>query len=454
MPENRRDEQKLWLILFQIKGVRSRLNFLVLQRWVFAGIAILIGATGLTFFAAATFEPLTFLAIAICLLLVVVLGLFRETRVARAMLTTPARAAAIADSGAQLKGRLTTVLALNAAPRQSPLWAYLVEDTYGRREEFEPARVAPRLLSRAFYAMLAAILLAALAVPAARFASAPRARSAAAGIGGPNQITADIGNLDIRPADPALRPNAEIYADPATLRKLAAKLAAAEQADRDRSPLSKLMDKARNFADAFQDKLNGLDPARPPTRMRLTDRNPGAPSPPGNGDNRPNSGPTGNSGGGSGLADNSRHGAPGSARPGAAGNAPPPMTSLPPQQADELARRESAPPPASGSDQAPGADQNQANTGDPNAGGGANRGTGSDPASLFGSASQLPLGSDSFKIAIEADPSDESTTPGSPTYVPPRIRVPLNPDQYPDQPLARAAVPAADQNTIKRVFQR
>lgn len=455
MPENRRDEQKLWLILFQIKGVRSRLNFLALQRWVFAGLALLVGAAGLTFFAAATFGPLTFLAVAIFLPIAALIGIIHETSVARRTRTTPARAAAIADTRAQLKGRLTTVLALNAAPRRSPLWAYLVEDTYGRREEFEPARVAPRLLSRAFYPLLAAILLAALAVPAARFASAPRRRPAPPGLDGPGQITADIGNLDIRPADPALQPNAGIYADPATLRKLADKLAAAEKADRERRPLSKLMEKARNFADAFQDKLNGLDQARPrPTQMRLTDRHPGPPAPPNTNDNSPNSGPTGNSGGGSGLAGNSRPGAPGHAQPGSAQNSPPPMTALPPEQADELANRDSSPAPAPGSDQAPAADQNPANTGDPNAGGGSTHGSGSDPASLFGPASPLPLGSDSFKIAIEADPSDESTAPGSPTYVPPRIRVPLNPNQYPDQPLARAAVPAADQNTIKRVFQR
>jgi len=455
VPETRRDEQKLWLILFQIKGVRSRLNFLALQRWVFAGLALLIGGIGLTFFAAATFGPLTFLAIAIFMLIVAVLGIIRETIVVRARRITPARAAAFADTRAQLKGRLTTVLALNATPRRSPLWAYLVEDTYGRREEFEPRRVAPRLLSRALYPLLAAVLLAALSVPAARFASAPRRRPARPGLDGPSQVTADIGNLDIRPADPALQPNAEIYADPATLRKLADKLAAAEKADRDRRPLSKLVDKARKFADAFQDKLNGLGPARSrPTQMRLTDRNPGPPTPPGNNDNSPNSGPTGNSGGGSGLAANSHRGAPGTAQPGAAQNSPPPMTSLPPQQADELANKQSSPAPATGSDQTPAGDQNQANAGDPNAGGGSSHGTGSDPANLFGPASPLPLGSDSFKIAIEADPSDESTAPGSPTYVPPRIRVPLNPDQFPDQPLARAAVPAADQNTIKRVFQR
>jgi hypothetical protein len=68
--------------------------------------------------------------------------------------------------------------------------------------------------------------------------------------------------------------------------------------------------------------------------------------------------------------------------------------------------------------------------------------------------SDQPLGSDSFKIAIEAEPSDESSSHGSPTYVPPRIRVPLNSLQYPDEPLARTAVPDADQDTIKRVFER
>jgi hypothetical protein len=449
VPETRRDEQKLWLILFQIKGVRSRLNFLALQRWLFAGLAILIGAIGVTLFAAASFGPLTFLAIAVFLLIVALVGIVRETIVARTSRTSAARAAAIADARSQMKGRLTTVLALNAAPRRSPLWAYLVEDTYGRRDEFEPARISPQWLSRAIYPLLASIVLAGLAVPVARLSNALRQRSAAAGIGGPNQITADIRNLDIRPADPAMQPNAEIYADPETLRKLADKLAAAQKSDRKRPGLSKLVDKARSLADAFQDKLNGLDKAHPnPTRMRLTDSSPNTPSKPSD-DSKPNG--NGNTGGGSGLASNGLRGGNGTSQPGAAQNSPPPMTSIPPQQADELAGNNSSMAP--GSDQAPGGTEPPASTGDLN-GGGSSHGSGTDPASLYGPASAQPLGSDSFKIAIEAEPSNESSSPGSPTYVPPRIRVPLNSNQFPDQPLARAAVPAADQNTIKRVFER
>jgi hypothetical protein len=444
--ETRRDEQKLWLILFQIKGVRSRLNFLALQRWLFAGLAFLIGAIGLTLFAAASLGPLTFLGVAIFLVIVALAGVVRETIVARATRTSSAEAAAIADSRSQMKGRLTTVLALNAVPKRSPLWAYLVEDTYGRRDEFEPARISPQWLSRALYPLLAALLLAALAVPAARLSNAPRRRSPA--IGGPGQVTADISNLEIRPADPATQPNAEIYADPETLRKLADKLAAAEHADHSRHGLSKLVDKARSLADAFQDKLNGLDKARAnPTRVRLTDRSPGVPSKP-----KDNNTPSGNGNtGGNGLASNSHRGAAGATQSGGAQTSPPPMTSLPPQQADELAGNNSPTAPAPDSNQAPDNPENPAS--DPN-GGGSSHSSGSDPASLYGPSSAQPLGSDSFKIAIEAEPSNESSSPGSPTYVPPRIRVPLNSTQFPDQPLARAAVPAADQSTIKRVFQR
>ena len=79
---------------------------------------------------------------------------------------------------------------------------------------------------------------------------------------------------------------------------------------------------------------------------------------------------------------------------------------------------------------------------------------GGDPQSLFGLAAEQPLGTDNFRIAIAAEPSDESSGPGSPGYVPPKVHVPLNSSQYPDEPLARATVPVDDQMTIKRVFQR
>jgi len=455
--ESRRDEQKLWLILFKIKGVRSRLNFLALQHWLCSTMALLIGAVGLTFLAAATFGPLTFLGVAIFLMLAAIAGIVRETRVARAMRASGARAAAIADERSQMKGRLTTVLALAGTPKRSPLWAYLVEDTYGRRDDYEPSRIEPRWMSRAVLPLLASILLAALTLPFARFSQARRRIAPPTGAGAPGQITADIRNLDIRPADPALQPNAEIYADPETLRKLEDKLASAENSDRNSGRgLSKLLNKARDFADAFQDKLTGRNSNdRQPTRLRLTDSNPGQSAKPNRGAANPGKSPSTN-GGGNGLADNSQPGASGPAQPGAAQKSQPPITSLPAQQADELAANNPAPP-ASGPDQAQrGADRSSdaGGAGNANVGNGSNHGSGSEPANLFGPESAQPLGSDSFKIAIEAEPSDEASSPGSPAYVPPKVRVPLNSNQYPDQPLARASVPADDENTIKRVFER
>lgn len=451
MPESRRDEQKLWLILFQIKGVRARLNFLAMQRWVFATLALLIAAIAIALFAAGSFTPLTFLAVAAIALLGAIAGIFRETALVRARRASPARAATIADDRAQMQGRLATVLAWAEAPKQTALWPYLVEDTYGRRENYEPSRVEPRWLSRAIWPLLASLALIALAFPAAHLGQGLRRAPSSLGGGRPGQTTADINDLDIRPADPALRPNAQIYADPATLKKLADKLAAAENDERHRSKLAKMLDKARQFADTFQDKLNGLDRNRNPVRMRLTDSKPGRSSGDTNHGTNPGQGnPNGNPKGG-GLADNSRPGGHGAGVPGA-GQGPPPITSIPEQQADELAKNGASPPAESG--QGGIGANSPGNPNDANADGGAGHSSGSDPASLFGAASAQPLGSDSFKIAIEAEPSDEASSHGSPTYVPPRIRVPLNSQQYPDQPLARANVPADDENTIKRVFER
>jgi hypothetical protein len=446
--ETHRDEQKLWLILFQIKGVRSRLNFLALQRWLFIALAILIGGLGLTLFAAARFGPLTFLGVTILLLIAAIIGIIRETILLLAMRKSPQQVAAIADARSQMKGRLATVLALAANPKRSALWAYLVEDTYGHREEFEPARVAPQWLSRALYPLLASILLAGLALPAAHFRRASQRSPVLSSANVPDQITADIGNLDIRPADPALQPNAEIYGDQETLRKLADKLAAAQDADHNKHGLSKLVDRARTFADAFQHKLNGLDQAPSnPTPIRLTDRNHSPSNKPAHNDTKPGKG-----GAGCGLVNNSTPSAAGPSQSRAA--QPPPTTSPPPQSAGELAAKDLSMQAASGSEPAPGTAQSAGDAGDANTGSGSNHGSGSDPSGLYGPASAQPLGSDSFKIAIDAEPSDESSTSGSPTYVLPKVRVPLNSNQFPDQPLARTAVPTADQNTIKRVFER
>jgi uncharacterized membrane protein YgcG len=450
--EIRRDEQKLWLILFQIRRVRVRLNSLALQRWIFSTLALLVGSAGLIFAAALMLGPLWFLSIAVISVFFALAAMLREGRAALRQHANPVKAATIADERGALKGRLTTVMTLAQTPRLSPLWAYLVEDTYSLRDDFEPARIEPRIISRSIFALLAACLIALLLVP---FAVVRRGglRQAAAAHGQPGEITADIGNLEIRPADPALEPNAQVYADPETLRKLGDKLAAAQDQDNDKSPLGRWMSKARNLAADLQDQLTGQKPTKdPPLRLKLTDRNPGADShgaskghgQPGQGHD--NSGQTAANSKGSG------------GNPAGDARQSQPPTSLPGQQADQLAQNEGGLPQTPGSNSAHTGESDLQNLFDNNGsgigGGGSSHGSGSDPRNLFGQASSQPLGNDNFKITIEAQPSDESSTPGAPAYIPPRVRVPLNSNQYPDEPLARTAVPAADQMTVKRVFER
>ncbi|MBF6560725.1 MAG: hypothetical protein IVW56_10565 [Candidatus Binataceae bacterium] len=453
MPETRRDEQKLWLILFQIKAARARLNFLVLQHWLFATLAIALGATALICLAAELLGPLMFLGSAVIVALFALAALIRIARSDLRSGASMAKAARIADERAGLKGRLTTVLMLADAPKPSVLWPYLVEDTYGLREEYAPARIEPRIVSRAVFGLLAALLLFAAAMPFSAIARGGRRRLPASAMGPPGRVSADIDSLEIRPADPALQPNAEIYADPATLRRLEDKLSAAGNPNRGSGQgLGKLINRAREFADAVQNKLTGRnDVNRPPINLRLTARNQDTTVRDHDRPRRPSSSASGKGGGMAGSLPGSEHAStqgPGSS-PGQ-----PPITSLPADQADQLAGNNPAGANPAVSPTPPGRAPNPLVGGGQEAGGGANRGSGSDPEHLFGEASNQPVGSDSFKIAIEAEPSTEASAPGSPGYLPPDVRVPLNQDQYPDEPLARAAVPAGDQLTIKRVFER
>src|SRR6266852_877013 len=93
--DRRTDEklgEKLGLILSRVGSVRLRLNSLALQHAMFYTLAIV-------------------------------------------------SAAAIADDRAELKGRLSTIVALANKPNPGTLWSYLVEDTLGYRDEFAPARI-------------------------------------------------------------------------------------------------------------------------------------------------------------------------------------------------------------------------------------------------------------------------------------------------------------------------
>jgi hypothetical protein len=447
----RRDEEKLWLILFRIKSVRARLNFLALQDWLFTTLAFLIGGAATIFAAALYLSPLAFL---VTVIIVAFFTLAVTLRVARRSLrnrATSVKAAAIAEERAALKGRLSAVLAMANAPAPSQLWPYLLEDTYGLRGEFEPARIEPRWISRSVLNCVAAAMVAILLLALSLMPN-----------GGPSggmlnarapEISADIDNLDIRPADPALEPNAEIFADPATLRKLANKLAAGQNDDGNETALSKWMNKARGLGADLQDQVSGRKSGtRPPVRLRLTAKNDreskGSHQPAGPG------GSNGQSKDQGGKAGSNPPGASGSQ--GAAKDKPPLPAPMPGQQGNEIAGNGPVSSAQSGTNGAePGQNpSDMASAAGSGSGGMSNHGPGSDPQHLFGAPTSQPLGSDNFRITIDAQASDESSTPGAPAYIPPKVRVPLNSNQYPDEPLARASIPAADQTTIKRVFER
>ena len=435
MVQRQRDEQKLWLILFQLKSIRARINSLAVQYFAFSALAIVIAGAATVVAAALVLRPLGFLFTTIIVAIAAFIGVIRITRIALRSSASPVRAASLADDRGGLKGRLMTVLLMSNSEQASELWRYLVEDTYGRRGEFEPAKIEPRWFSRSIFALMTACIMAWFMVRIAQLglgSHSLRMRSL------PNQVTADLGNLDIRPADPALEPNAEIYADAATMQKLADKLASAQGSANDKDGLAQWFNKARNLAGALQNEIIGQQ-HRPPLQLRLTDKE--APS------QEPHSHHGTTTSGGNNGAKHSGTGKSGSGSESAP---------TPDQAAGQLAQN------SPGFSNQLGNDSGQANpsdlgspvSGGTDNGGGASHGSGADPEHLFGPRSSQPLGSDSFKITIDAQPSDESSTPGAPAYIPPKIRAPLNDRQYDDEPIARASVPAADQMTIKRVFER
>jgi hypothetical protein len=434
----RREQQKLWLILFQIKAVRARLNSLAAQYFAFSTLAIVVAGAAMVVTAALLMPALWFLFSTILVAVAAFIGVVRVTRIALRSSASPLRAAALADDRAGLKGRLITVLLMAGKLDSAGLWPYLVEDTYGRRTEFEPSKVEPKWLSRSILAFAAASIVALLLV---RFARLRNGVHSLAMNTLPGQVSADLGHLDIRPADPALEPNAEIYADEATMRKLADKLASAEANGKDKGGLSNWMNKARDLAGQLQNEITGNHGGGPPLRLRLTDKNPDKGSSQNSHPGDRNSNGAGNRPGGSGV------GKPGSDL-GSPGSAPSPT--------GQLAQNGPGFPGQLGKDAVQG---NPSDLGSPMAGsagngGGASHGSGSDPEHLFGAPSSQPLGSDSFRITIDAQPSDESSTPGAPAYIPPKVRVPLNDTQFHDEPIARASVPAGDQLAIKQVFER
>jgi len=362
-------------------------------------------------------------------------GLVRAIRRSSRMRATLDRAAAIADQRTGLKGRLTTVVSLAPyATGRGQLWPYLLEDTLSLREEFAPAKVEPRRISRSIYGLLAysllAILVAGFALMERRVQTASKTAQA--------DLEVDVNNLDVRPLDPELGTAVEVSGDPSAMRKLDQKLARAGQAQGEsNSALGRLMGRARDLAGDIQDKMTGHD-SRSRLRLRLTD----------------------SSGGNSGDdAADSPHTPPdgGAARSDRVGDNRAPGDSPSSQTTSSRSLAGAAPNPGEpAQDRAANnlADDPQAQgEGDEQGTGGSSHGSGSDPEHLFGPAEEPPLGSEGFEIMVEARPAERGPRSVQ-SYLPPRVRASLNPRQLPDQPIARSVVPDDDRAEVKRVFDR
>ncbi len=444
-----RGEEKFRLILGQIASIRSRLNALALQQGLFGGLTYILGAVVLIVGAAFAFSPLTFLLLGVAVTAAAMVGVARTARRAWRMRTSDERAALIADQRAALKGRLTTMVDAARVEQRSTLWPYLIEDTLALREEFVADKVEPRRVSRWLWAALASCAVAALVMRLAYGVRNSRLITNNRIASVPGEPTADLGDLDIRPADPSADPGTEIDADPATLRKLAEKLREAQNnTGRQGSPTSRLMADARDAASALQNRLTGGKPAEAASRLRLTDRKGGD--------------------AGKSATQNQNH----SQVKGSQENPQNPDSE---QQPDQNQTQPNSAPPSGTPDMSGLAALNGLNNDDPNpnstppntppesqkltqggplGAGGSNHGSGSDPRHLYGEADKPPLGNDTFRIPVEVGPAEDGSSNTAPATPPRRTTSTLNASQAPDEPFERASIPASDRVTIKRVFER
>ncbi len=447
-----RGEEKLRLILGQIASIRTRLNALALQQGLCGGLTFILCAAVLIVAAAFAFGPLAFLLLGIAVTAAAVAGAVRMARAAWRMRSSDERAARIADERAALKGRLATMVDAARGERRSALWPYLVEDTLALRGEFVTAKIEPHWVSRWLWAALVSCAAAALVFRLAYDVRNSRLVAHSHSARAPGEPSVDLGDLDIRPADPSLGPGPEIDADPATLRKLADKLRGSERGAQRGGAASRLMANARDAASALQNKLTGGKPAEPPSHLRLTDRR-------GTGASAGKGGKQGGLGQaqGNGSQDSAQNPDSGpqsghnQAQPGSASTPKlPDMSGL-----AALNGLDSDDPDSSGA-----APQNTSSNsrklaqGGPVGAGGSDHGSGSDPRHLYGEAEKPPLGNDTFKIPVEAEPSDDGFSNAAPAYAAQRTKSKLNASQAADEPFERASIPASDRVMIKRVFER
>jgi hypothetical protein len=448
--DRRADEklgEKLGLILGRVRSVRWRLNSLAAQHATLYTLAIVIAASATIYAAAYLLSPLAFLIFTPLISILAVLGTVSAIRAGWRMRASAVRAAAIADERAELKGRLSTIVALAHQQSHGTLWSYLVEDTLGYRDEFAPARIERRRISRAIYPFAGAIVLALLALPISRLRHKPLIAPDSV-----SDLTVDLDDLHLRAAEPGDESGMQVNADPETMRRLQDKFSRENPngADATGNSLNQLVNRARDMAGHFQSKLTGQQPpSKQRLNLRLADagadrqQNPigRAPDPKKNhhGD----------------VAGQFKQDQPHSGK----------ELDLPPQ--DDSRKENKWPSPHGGengtelgsgrdnpTNQDAAIDRSIQQGAENGSNGGEGHGIGADPDSLFGAPAASKLGTEGFEIAIEARPIDHGAKGAGHAYVPPKVRTPLNINQQPDEPVARAAVPAEDRTTIKRVFER
>lgn len=444
-----RADSKLSAILSQMARLRRRLNSLAIQHAAFRIVAAALFAGAVIIAAANRLAPLAFAGVGAAAVVFAIVAILRAARAGWAMRADAARAAQIADERADLKGRLTTIVELAACHNRSALWPYVIEDALEYREQFGAAKIERRRLERSVWILGAAMIVAVVVVPLAR---ANRPSILAPG-GEATDETVTLDDLHLRLAEPGDDDTGlELKADAATMSSLRARLAREGAAGGPGDARGGIVNRARSLASRLQRKLRG-DAAthRPRLTLKLADAGGSHASNPRGED--------------SALRRRRRGDTAGQFRRENSDN----QKELPLPKFDRYARpeRERQPNPgsvasvenpgSSGADSAPKTDSAPDTAGDrgeQSSNGGAAHGIGADPDSLFGAPSNSKMSTEGFEISIKARPMEHGAKGSGQAYLPPKVSTPLNPNQKPDEPIARTEVPAADRATIERVFER
>ncbi|MGB6553819.1 MAG: hypothetical protein WBE78_10030 [Candidatus Binataceae bacterium] len=429
--------------------LKLRLNSLAIQHAAFRVLATVLIAGAVIFVAANWISPLYFLGASAVVSIVAIAAIVNAVRAGFALRASAVDAAQIADQRANLKGRLATIVEVAARPNRGTLWPYVVEDALAHREEFAAKRIERRRVERSIWILGVAMIAAAVMLPLARM----RHPSILAQAEPAADMTIDLDDLHLRPADSGDSGGLEVQADSSTMSRLQAKLAqeGVNAGAAGGHAQGGIVNSARNLAQRIQNKLRGEQPSR---KQRLTLKLADA-----GGDQASN--PRGDE---SALRRQHRQGEAAGQfkREHSFGDEDIPLPKVDethgPRQQQSVGGNEDLQTPgrvnpenAPDADSAPDTGDQRGNLG---SSGGPSHGIGADPDSLFGAATKSPMSTEGFEISIEARAMAHGAKGAGQAYLPPKVRTPLSSSQQADEPIARAAVPAEDRTTIERVFER